>query len=155
MQRISSRMTFYYKRIFPVMMFGFLLLFVTLPFVVAKGADALPPVPFLLIPVVIAVGFYFMMKKLIFDLVDEAWDAGDALIIRDKGREDRIALTDIMNVSYSTLLNPPRVTLLLRNPGIFGNEVTFSPPVRFVPFAKSPIVDDLIARVDAARRSAR
>ena len=34
----------------------------------------------------------------------------------------------------------------------FGNEVTFCPLLRFRPFAKSPIIDELIERIDAARQ---
>ena len=95
---------------------------------------------------------YVMMKKLILDLVDEVWDDGAALIVRNKSREDRIALSNIMNVSYSPLINPPRVTLMLRQPSNFGSEISFSAPVRFVPFARSPVIEDLIRRVDAARQ---
>jgi hypothetical protein len=41
-----------------------------------------PPAPFLFMPLVaIAIG-YFAMKKRWFDLADEVWDAGDALLIR-------------------------------------------------------------------------
>jgi hypothetical protein len=151
MQRISSRMTFYYKRVFPFVMLGFVALFIALPFVVDKG----PPLPAILIPIAFVVIGYFIMKKLIFDLVDEAWDAGDALIIRNKGQEDRIPLSAIMNVSYTSLMNPPRVTLTLRTPSLFGDTVTFAAPIRFVPFASSPIIDELIRRVDDARRRAR
>ena len=41
-------------------------------------------------------------------------------------------------------------------PGRFGSEVTSSPRVRFSlnPFAKHPVVQDLIVRVDKARRAA-
>ncbi len=94
MQRISSRMTFYYKRVFPFIMLGFVALFIGVP--VAAGAA--PPLPMLLFPIFFLVIGYFIAKKLIFDLVDEAWDAGDALIIRNKGQEDRIPLSAIMNV---------------------------------------------------------
>lgn len=151
MQRISSRMTFYYKRVFPFVMLGLVALFIALPLLAEKG----PPLPAILIPIAVVVIVYFIMKKLVFDLVDEAWDAGDALIIRNKGQEDRIALSAIMNVSYSPWINPPRVTLTLRTPSIFGDTVTFAAPIRFMPFASSPIVDGLIRRVDAARTRAR
>ena len=61
------------------------------------------------------IGFgYFIMKKLVFDLVDEVWDDGDALVVKNRGQEERIALADIKNVSYSPFVNPPRVTLSLR-----------------------------------------
>ena len=152
MQRISSRMTFYYKRVFPFVMLGFVALSIGVPFV-ATGAP--PPLPAILLPIVFIAIAYFVMKKLVFDLVDEVWDTGDALIIRNKGQEDRIPLSAIMNVSYSSMMNPPRVTLTLRTPSIFGDALTFAAPVRFIPFATSPIIDELIRRVDDARRRAR
>jgi hypothetical protein len=151
MQRISSRMTFYYKRVFPFVMIGFAVLFIAVPF----AAGNRPPLPVMLFPIAFLVFFYFIAKKLIFDLVDEVWDAGDALVIRNKGQEDHVPLSAIMNVSYSSMMNPPRVTLTLRTPSMFGDTVTFAAPTRFVPFASSPMIDELIRRVDDARRRAR
>jgi len=95
---------------------------------------------------------YWLMRKLVFDLVDEVLDTGDALIVRNRGREERVALANITNVSYSPFINPPRVTLSLRQPSLFGTKVTFCAPVRFMPFTTSPVVDELIERIDAARR---
>jgi hypothetical protein len=95
---------------------------------------------------------YFMMKKLLFDLVDEVLDAGDALVIRNGHLEERVALSEIMNVGYTPFMNPPRVTLSLRNPGVFGERVSFCAPVSLMPtFSTSPIIDELIKRIDAAR----
>jgi hypothetical protein len=109
-------------------------------------------VPFLIALVLVLALFYFGMKKLVFDLVDEVRDAGDALIIRNRGEEERVALSDIMNISYSPLVSPPRVTLSLRRPSIFGSEVTFCAPIRLMPFSASPIISELIQRTDAQRR---
>ncbi len=95
---------------------------------------------------------YFLMRKLVFDLMDEVWDADDALIVRNGKQEDRIALSEIKNVSYAIVMNPPRVTLSLRHQSIFGNELSFCAPVRFLPFSKSPIITELIERIDAQRR---
>jgi hypothetical protein len=148
MPRLSSRMTFVYKRVFPVVWFGFLLVFLA----VGLLGHAAPAAPFLLVPVLMIVIGYFVMKKLVFDLVDAVLDAGDALVVRNGGREERIALSDIMNVNYSPFINPPRVTLSLRRSGAFGDTVTFCAPLRFVPFSTSPVVDELIRRIDAARR---
>jgi hypothetical protein len=144
-------MTFYYKRVFPLIMLGFLLLAIGAP--MAKGE--FPPLPFLVVLTVAIVFGFVIMKKLVFDMVDEVWDAGEALIVRNRKQEDRIPLSAIMNVDYSPLINPPRVTLTLRTPSIFGDTVSFGAPIRFVPFARSPIVDDLIRRIDAARMRAR
>lgn len=149
MTLISSRMTFYSKRVFPVVWFGFLGIFIFAALAASGGRGFQPA--FLLIPLLMAVFGYFLMKKLVFDLADEVWDDGTELVVKNRGQVERIPFSNIMNVSYMTLSNPPRVTLSLRNPGLLGKEVTFSPPVRWIPFARSPIVDQLIERIDAAR----
>jgi hypothetical protein len=118
----------------------------------ASGAAWEQPV-FLLVPIVMGVFGYWLMKQLIWDLVDEVLDGGDYLLVRNRGREDRIHLSNIMNVGASTFTNPPRVTLKLVQPSKFGDEVTFSPVTRvhFNPFAKNPVVEELILRVHRAR----
>jgi hypothetical protein len=151
MLRISSRSTFFTKRVFPILWFGFLGLFVAM--FLFKGFSGSVPIEALLGPLFMAVFGYFLMKKLVFDLADEVLDAGDALIVRFGSEQERIPLSEIINVSYSYVQNPQRVTLTLRTPSQFGKEVSFSPPARFLPLAKSPIVADLIERVDAARRA--
>ena len=151
MRRISSKMTFFYKRIFPIIWFGLLLLFIAMPFFVGPWSDGTSLIPFPVIPAVMIVFGYFIMKKVVFDLVDEVFDAGDALLVRNGNQQEHISLSDIMNVNYSPWVSPPRVTLSLRRPSILGNKVTFCAPVRFVPFATSPVIDDLIERIDAAR----
>jgi hypothetical protein len=150
MHRISSRSTFFYKRVFPLIWFGFLVFMIAIP-LTAKNTRGHFSIFFFLPPAFMAAIGYFIFKKLIFDLADEVTDAGDALIVRFGSEQQRIPLSEIMNISYSYMTNPPRVTLTLRTPSQFGKEVSFSPPTRFVPFAKSPIVADLIERVDAAR----
>jgi hypothetical protein len=150
MTRLSSKMTFFYKRVFPAL-FIVVLLFVTLTPVVAGHGDA-SPIPFFVVPAVMAVIFYTVMKKLCFDLVDEVWDDGDALIVRNGTTQERIPLSGIKNVSYTHLINPPRVTLSLRQPGNLGSELSFCAPVQLMPFAKSQNILELIDRIDAARR---
>jgi len=71
-------------------------------------------------------------------------------ILEIAGNSDRIALSDIGTVSYSTLINPSRVTLSLRKPGAFGDEVTFCAPLCLVPFASHPVINKLIERIDVA-----
>jgi len=153
MRRISSRMTFAYKWLFPILWFGILL--VVLVFgglVVMRGGHFQAESMFFIVPIAMLGFGYWLMRKLVFDLVDEVLDTGDALIVRNRGREERVALANITNVSYSPFINPPRVTLSLRQPSLFGTKVTFCAPVRFMPFTTSPVVDELIERIDAARR---
>jgi hypothetical protein len=152
MRRISSRSTFVYKRIFPLLFFGIVSLFIAFVILGALRSGQSPPLPVLIVPALAAAFIYFVMKKLIFDLVDEVLDAGDALIVRNRGQEDRIAFSDIVNVNYTPRVSPPRVTLSLRRASVFGAEVTFCAPIRFVPFSSSPVINELIQRIDAARR---
>jgi hypothetical protein len=152
MRRISSRMTFFYKRVFPAIWFGFLILFIAVPLVSSAGRNATPPPPFFIMPAIMIVIGYFVMKKLVFDLVDEVWDDGDCLVIKNRGEEQRVAFSDIKNVSYSPFINPPRVTLSLRHPTVLGDEIAFNAPMRIVPFSTSPLIKDLIDRIDLVRR---
>jgi hypothetical protein len=146
MRRISSGWTFFYKRVFPLLWFGFLVVFVGIGVVNGQG-------PFVVIVPIAMIGFgYFIMQKLVFDLVDEVSDDGDALVVKNRGQEQRIALADIKNVNYSPFISPPRVTLSLRRPTVFGDQITFCAPVRLLPFSPSPVIADLIERVDHARR---
>jgi hypothetical protein len=148
--KISSRWTYFHKKAFPAIWFGFLAFFVATS--VLSGAAEID-LMFLVVPFVMAVFGYFFMKKLIWDLVDEVYDCGDSLLIRNRRSEERIPLSNIMNVSVSTLMNPPRVTLRLVKPGVLGEEVAFSPISQssLNPFAKSQVAEELMVRVDRAR----
>jgi hypothetical protein len=152
MRCISSRATWWYKRIFPIVWFGFLIVFVIVNVFVIPGA-ALSWVPAVLVAAVMAVVGYSAMKRLILDLVDETWDDGDALIVKNGNDSDRIALSDISNVGYSPLMSPLRVTLSLRKRSRFGDKVSFFAPMRLFSFSANPVVEDLIRRVDAARHA--
>ena len=151
MIKISSRSTFFSKKVFPVIWFGFLVFFI-ITALAGMAAKSEIIAPLLIMPVFMAIFGYVIMKKLVFDLADEVWDTGDGLLVKNKNEEELIPFTNIINVSYSVMVNPPRVTLTLRQPCRFGKEVSFSPPVRFVPFSKSLIIADLIERIDAKRR---
>lgn len=150
MKKISSSATLFHKWLFPIVWFGGLAAFLAFAL---RHAPRDGDLMFVAMPVLMAVFGFVLMKKLVWDLVDEVHDAGDYLLIRKGSEEERVPLANIMNVSESNT-NPPRVTLRLRKPGKFGPEIVFSPQVRFSfnPFAKSPIVEDLIVRIDKARQ---
>lgn len=148
MRRISSQWTFFYKRVFPVIWFGGIIVISC----VALFAGSNAGLPFLIFPVVMIVIGYLLMKKLVFDLVDEVWDDGSSLVVKNRGQEQRIALGAIKNVNYLSLTNPPRVTLSLRQQTAFGDHVSFCAPLRLMPFATSPLIEELINRIDAARQ---
>jgi len=116
------------------------------------AADSIVILPFLVVPVVLAIVGYQFMKRMAFNLVDEVLDLGDALLVRSGGQEERIALADIKNVNFFPYMSPPQVTLSLRQPSAFGDTVVFSAPMQMMPLSPNPIIVRLIDRIDAARR---
>lgn len=157
MKRISSKRTLFYKRLFPLFWFGFLAIFV-LAALLASRRTHVEVIPMLIAPVVMAVIGYMLFRRILFDLVDEVWDDGDALVVKNAGMEERVPLRNIINIGYSLLTNPERVTLTLRDAGALGKEITFMPlprPFSFRWLSRNPIIDELIGRVDQARRRAQ
>lgn len=153
MRRISSRSTFFYKRIFPVFWFGFLVLFIGISLFTIPRSNPVALLPFLIVPIAMMGFGYFFMKNYVFDLVDEVLDDGGALVVRNNDQEQRIALADITNVSYAAMTSPPRVVLSLRHPTLFGDQVAFCAPVQIMMMSQSPVIADLIKRVEQARES--
>lgn len=151
MNLISSRQTWFLKKMFPVLYFGALV-----GVAIAVLADRHPKpggrvVAWTVLPAVALLGA-FLYRWLIVPLADEVWDAGSELIVKKGGAEAHVLLSQIVNISYERFTNPPLVTLALREPTALGDRIVFAPPVRFLRFARNPLVDDLILRVDATRR---
>lgn len=162
MRRLSSSSTYFYKRIFPVLWFGFLLVFLAIALWGTQHTNtSVQPqqlVPFLLAPVFMAGVGFFIFRKLIHDLVDEVWLDGDYLIVKNRGEQRRVALSDVMNVNATTMTNPRRITVMLRTDSRYGRSFSFMPasPRGFLSaFKPDPIATELIERVDALRGVAR
>jgi hypothetical protein len=127
-------------------------------FVAALGmaiAQSKAPFPFpVFLPLIVIPLIIFVLYRFFHDIVDEMWDDGNALVAKNKGQQVRIPLADIINVNYSLITNPPRVTLTLRNPTQFGKEVTFivKRPFTLNFSMRNAVIDDLIQRIDVERR---
>jgi hypothetical protein len=150
MKKISSKYQIFYKRIFPAIWFGGLGLWL----LQAVRLGAFEKQPFILVgPFIMAFFGFRLMKKLIWDLADEVYDCGEYLLVKMKGEEDSVQLTNVMNVSATTNSSPRRITLRLINPSKFGPEISFSPIAGFFDrlSTKNVVVEDLMVRVDAAR----
>ena len=150
---ISSGMTGFYKRAFPAIWFGILAIFLAGGWA-SSVADQVPL--FFVMPCIMALFGFFLFKKLLWVLADEVRDCGSYLVVRNRNQEVTVDLSNIMNVSATTNMNPPHVTLRLVQPCRLGTEIVFSPlrgPFSLNPFRKNEVVEDLIARVDQARRT--
>jgi hypothetical protein len=150
MKKISSGNTFFAKKVFPAIWFGFLVFI--LATVLMSGIWM--KVPFILIvPCLMTVFGYFLFKKLVWVLADEVHDCGEYLLVKKGREEERVMLTNVMNVSAPIFINPKQITLRLIEPGKFGDEIVFSPVFKFSlnPFVRNDVAEDLIVRVDQAR----
>ena len=132
------------------MWFGFLIIFLCVG-LIANIAVKGDRIMFVVVPIGMIIFGYFLMKKLVWDLIDEVYDEGTALLFRNRGQEFRVMLKDIKNVSYTIMMNPPRVTLSIRYPTDLGDELSFSPPASWNPFKKNQDIEVLIDRIDKAR----
>jgi len=152
MDVLSSGQTFFLKRVFPMLWFGLLLVFFVTGF--ASGAGRTDPF-FFVVPLLMVVFGGFVFYKLLWNIADEVRDGGTFLLVRRGSIEDRVQLSNVMNVNMSVFANPRRLTLRLRKPGKFGDEITFIPKMpifQFNPLARNAIAESLMKRVDAARR---
>ena len=151
MRRISSRTTFFLKRVFPVIWFGMLAFITVVALDAMTGTNHYQPLVFIWLLIMAILG-YLIMKKLIFDLVDEVWDNGDELLVKNSHKVVRVPLSDIVNISYAGYTSPPRVTLSLRQPCRFGKQITFCPQgIHVFPFSSNPVANELRERVGALR----
>ncbi|HEU4669433.1 MAG TPA: hypothetical protein VFR91_01875 [Dyella sp.] len=156
MQRLSSAATVWYKRGFPLLWFGLLAVFLAIAWLQPGGPGKAPPRVMVVVPLLMMGVGFALMRKLVFDLVDEAWLDGDQVVVVQRGERIRIPLLQVMNVNATSMVNPPRVTLMLRQPNArLGDAVSFIPagPRGFLGgFRPNPVAMDLIRRIDALRQ---
>ena len=150
MRQISSRHTWFLKRVFPWIMFGIILgscvLLLTL---YLRGVLPLAGLLVTLPGNAIALGvMWFIAQKMLWPLADcvSIDDGRDELVVMKQGWEVRVPSTALNHASSSRLTNPEIVTLTLREPTEFGSVIKFAAPQRMVRFTENPIVTELNER---------
>ena len=103
---------------------------------------------FVIMPLILAVFGFLLMRALIFDNSDEAFDCGDHIVLRFGKVNKSILIRDIAKISYNTFTNPQRVTLSVRTQSKNLTAFSFAAPTVWIPFSRHPLILDLIARVD-------
>ncbi|PXV59519.1 hypothetical protein SAMN04487785_10138 [Dyella jiangningensis] len=158
MQRLSSRWTFFHKRVFPVLWFGFLVFAVVL--LVYQGVVSRQIGLFVaaILPLGFALFGATLFKRFVFDLADEVWLEGDHLLVRLGQRRSLIELSNVSDVETKMIQNPARVTLALRTPCFpFGEFISFVPVAAFSLWGVvggDTVADEFMRRLSASRRSA-
>lgn len=158
MTRLSSRLTFVFKRVVPWLWFiivaSFIVEAVRIGIVQQDVNTAALIVGF--------AAFMALFGGLIIlwfmrDFVDEVWDCGDGLLIRNKGREERISFEDCDALENHWPAGIPRVTLWLRRDSTFGTEIAFLAPMRLWELIwgtwwQSPLIADLRQKIELAKQ---
>lgn len=142
---LSSRLTFFYKFIFPTLWIGgfaFTTLWVFRVHDATKDVD----VRWLVLAALLlgSLGIYWSCMRLKWVALD-----GDNLVISNYGREVRVPLSSIDRFSSSLLMNPEIIWVHFRLPTPFGNRIIFMPPQRFFAFTRHPLakrLNELIAQ---------
>lgn len=151
MVRLTSLLTGWYKRTGPVLGFGGLLVAFGL-LVWFAYAGRIGPL-WLVLPPLLALGGFLYMNRFTSGLVDDIQDAGDALLVHNRGRGWRIPLGSISEVGYSCIAEPPRITLVYRDAVGVVDRLEFMPGVtsQMLLLRPPPLVAELQQRVAAAR----
>ena len=150
-RRISRRFPLFFNRISPLLSVAVFAIveLMTLILVIVGGRDLIGSFvwSFVWLGAILLFASFDAWRR--WKLVDEVWDVGDALIVRSRGLEERIALSDIEKVSYQWLIRGSRrATLWLRRPSAFGHKIAFTGPFFF-----RPVVKNLNQRIALARSS--
>lgn len=139
---------FYSKKGFPVVWFGFVAYFL-----LSAATSGATSVMSYLIPVGMGVFGLILFRAYVWDMVDEVYDAGDRLVFRKSGIEQVVPLEAIVSIDSVSMQSFERVTVQTQIPGPMGMDLIFGVPAPLNPFSKSPVVKDLIARVDRTKRT--
>jgi hypothetical protein len=141
-RRISSRWTLFHKVIFPVAWIGMFTVGTTILFLApAETSNEFRTVRWLLVAITIIGAWLILTLALPLKHVD----VGDtSFFVSDRSREIEIPFRDVVRVTGSRFVNPPRVTLHLREPCELGDRVVFLPPLRLVTGWKThPVIKEL------------
>ncbi|MGH8742204.1 MAG: hypothetical protein ACREUN_14890, partial [Burkholderiales bacterium] len=97
LDRISSRYTFVIKKVLPLLWFGGIGFFIWQD--LANDAPSEDMLVLLAVFAAMAVMGFFVMKKLVWHAADEVYDGGSFLLVRNRGEEQTVLLSDVINVS--------------------------------------------------------
>lgn len=150
MQRLSSSLTiWWYKRLGPLLL-GVAFLVGTAALAISVARGAVDPA-WLIMPPLVTLLVWAYLRRFVFPLADEVFDAGDALLVRRGPHTERIAFCQITSVDYSLVFDPPRITVRFTSPQ-GGAALDFMP--RLFPgmcfFRSHPLVENLRTRIDRA-----
>jgi hypothetical protein len=151
MQRLSSEFTTLLK-VTPLLIIVFCLMAAVSVFLL-RG-PLLPALGVLTTGTVYASLLFWMTSR---DLMDEVWLDESSLLVRYRGREERIDLVTIVKISDDIRWGQPRITLTLREPCGFGSAIAFravGAAGNFIFLRRNVVARELADRVEVLRHRA-
>jgi hypothetical protein len=145
MKLLSSKITIFYKYILPAIWLA-VLVYIVYASISTVGVEVFKTIFTVIFLFVLMLGF-FILKEFHMGLVDEVWDGGDFLLVKNKGKEGKIYLTNIKNIKYGAISNIDKVTLTLDEPGIFGEKISYNARMSVNPFKRDPLVKMLEEKI--------
>jgi hypothetical protein len=154
-RQLSSRMTFFYKVVFPTIWIGGFASGSALMFLSPDAWNLNPHLRkvrwIFLLALIVGAGLIYWscirMKKV--------WLGQNSLIISNYLREITVPLQQVERVSGSILMSPELVWVHFRRATAFGNRIIFMPKLRLLSgFSQHPVVDDLRQLINEAHRGA-
>lgn len=136
---LSSKWTFFYKRIYPVA--WILLCGALTAFLWTTSCSGLGWLRGVALIVFIGGSLFFFWYS---SRLKHVWLRGDRLVVTDFRTEEEIPLTEVVDVRETRLWNPKLIRLTLVRPGKWGDEIVFMAPMRFsFVFLNHPLVTEL------------
>lgn len=146
MRKISSDAVPVLKRYAPLALVGLFLSSIA----VSPPRPGAPETGWLVAVSLAVTGFvYLLLRRLLFSLVDEVWDTGDALLVKNRGSEELVPYAAIRRMSYAQFARPQRARIELHAAGRFGSEIAFYPVGGYGRYRPDPVLEELIARIAA------
>jgi len=97
-------------------------------------------------------GFFFF-KYSSWDLADSVYDQKESLLFKKGKKEQVVKIKDITGIDNVIFGYPERIIVNSRIEGSIGKKLVFSPPLRIKFFNQSPVIKELINRVENAKQT--
>lgn len=158
MQLLSSRLTGFCKRGFPIVILVLLVAWVSLYFGRTQPESLkMTPAQHVwvgLLPLVSGIGVLIFLRVWVSRLADEVHLEEDGLRVQRDGVTSRVAWADIESVREWWWINPSQVVIKLRRPVQGATELVFLPPLRVFAIRERRTVELLESRRQRAREHA-
>ena len=142
MKKISSGLTFFYKRVFPIAWLGFIVIyeFVVLGCLFMNKMPMEKGIIFMVLPLLMFIAGLCFFSKLFWNLMDEVYYDEMSLLIKNGNESICIPFCEIKEINYKNS-RPPRIEVILNKKTVMGNALYFVPPVRIIAFSKHPDIE--------------